>query len=365
MPDSQRILIGALRWACEYGLQALNYVRAVGLVKSRGKALGIRAVDEVYGSEWIFKARNVVNMAGPWCRDLASAFDRDEPSLFRSMLAWNVLFDRKSISCCATAVSPPGPHQHTYFVVPWKGMMLAGTGHAPWSDQEKHAIPNSEQLSRFCTDLNRALPGINVKTTDILHVFAGLQSARKEGGTEFAERDVFIRHADNGGVSGLYSVSGIKFTTARKIAEKTIGNLFPSMREKKGCFYDLHSPPPDSLETAGIYDFDWRPDQEDQTWKAEMRQLIERESVVHLDDLMIRRTSLGDNPSRATAMGPSLCDLFDWDEERRGREMKRVIEHFRFCKAYDLQGNLAAGTSDALNPTDMDRRDHEDFSDGR
>ena len=49
---------------------------------------------------------------------------------------------------------------------------------------------------------------------------------------------------------------------------------------------------------------------------------------MHLDDLILRRTSLGDNPRRALRVAPELCDLFDWEEERRRKEIRRVEEQF-------------------------------------
>jgi len=328
IPDTQKVLMGALRWGCEYGLHALNYVRAVKLIQTKGVARGVIALDEETGLRYEFMGTRIINAAGPWCRELAAAFDRDQPSLFHSMLAWNVLFDRKSISPHAVAVSPPGPAAHTYFVVPWKGKVFAGTGQAPWAHSNENPGPSSSQLQHFCADLNRALPGIDLGESDILHVFSGLQSAQVENGTDFSKRDVFISHADRGGPKGLYSISGIKFTTARKAAEKVIRKIYPEVRFRKD-FYDRYPPPADATAAAGVYDFDWVPDLNDTDWKNEMIGLIREESAIHIDDLVIRRTSLGDNPSRALNVAPALCDLFNWDQERKYMERERLEQHFR------------------------------------
>ena len=339
IPDTQRLLIGALRWGCEYGLQALNYVRATDIVKHRGKTVGLLVQDEETNSEYQFDCELVVNAAGPWCRDVATHFDQDEPLLFHSMLAWNVLFNRPAISHYATAVSSPGPLGRMYFIVPWKGMMFAGTGHAPWRNHSRDPHPTREQLNRFCSDLNHTLPGIDLEENDIIHVFAGLQSAKKEGGTDFAKRDVYVRHADMGGPEGLHSISGIKFTTARKVAEKTIHRLFPAMKNNEGSLHSLFPPPPDATRKAGIYDFNWSPVQGARQWKEELAELILKEAVVHLDDLILRRTSLGDNPARAMSLAPTTCGLFDWNNTRKHQEIERLHNHFQF-----LQGNAISMT---------------------
>src|SRR3990172_8258364 len=97
MPDSQRVLMEILRWACNYGATALNYVEAVQLLKDKKGIAGIIAIDHESGQYHEFRTNVVVNACGPWCRDIAARFDRDEPTLFRSMMAWNVLFNRKAL----------------------------------------------------------------------------------------------------------------------------------------------------------------------------------------------------------------------------------------------------------------------------
>jgi glycerol-3-phosphate dehydrogenase len=337
VPDSQRIVIGALRWACEYGLNALNYVRATGLVKEKNNAVGITACDEETFAKLEFRGKLIVNATGPWCRDLAQHIDRDEPTLFRSMLAWNVLFNRQAISSYAIAASPPGSSAHTYFVVPWKGMMFAGTGHAPWDKKDKDPRPTDAQLEHYCHELNRALPGINLDKSDIVHVFAGLQSAKVEGGTEFTKREVIIDHSENGGPNGFFSISGIKFTTSRKVAEKVINKLYPDVSNVH-CHPHRSCPPPkDATTPIGVYPFDWEPDKDDNTWIEPLIKVAMDESVIHLNDLVVRRTSLGDNPARAMALSKDLCKSMGWNDDQIQKEIKRIKQHF--CWANTLKKN--------------------------
>ena len=46
--------------------------------------------------------------------------------------------------------------------------------------------------------------------------------------------------------------------------------------------------------------------------------------MIHLDDLLFRRTNLGDDPQRAVALAPELCDLFSWDKGRGAAELARL-----------------------------------------
>jgi glycerol-3-phosphate dehydrogenase len=79
----------------------------------------------------------------------------------------------------------------------------------------------------------------------------------------------------------------------------------------------------------GMYDFDWYPRDGDPSWKDPLRRIIEEESVLHLDDLMIRRTSLGDNPARAMKISREICGIFRWDADRCRIEIDRLRKIFR------------------------------------
>ena len=57
--------------------------------------------------------------------------------------------------------------------------------------------------------------------------------------------------------------------------------------------------------------------------------MAEEESVVHLDDLVVRRTDLWETPDLAVKLAPSLCSLFSWDDARRATELERLESALR------------------------------------
>ncbi|MFQ5757707.1 MAG: FAD-dependent oxidoreductase, partial [Acidiferrobacterales bacterium] len=143
MPDSQRLLIELLRWACGLGATALNYVDALKLFKSKTGVGGVVATDRISGELCEFRAKVVINATGPWCGELAQRFGRAKSLPFNNSLAWNVLFDEAAISKdYAVAVAPKKPGAQTYFLLPWKGRLLAGTGHARWNGSVEQPMPS-------------------------------------------------------------------------------------------------------------------------------------------------------------------------------------------------------------------------------
>jgi glycerol-3-phosphate dehydrogenase len=342
MPDPQRVLIAILRKACSLGATALNYMEAMELLKDGNTAVGIKAVDRENGDVCEYHAPFVINAAGPWCESLSDRFGSRRPGLFLRSVAWNVLLDRKPASDHALAVKPNVTDGQTYFVLPWKGKMLAGTGHAPFSRGGDAPAPSEEQLLGFLENLNMSMPGLDATGTDILHVYSGYLPVTDVGGTTLTAREVIFDHGRNGGPRGLYSLAGIKFTTARKVAGKTLSTIF-----RKGKGRDVHGRRGD-MEGAfendeslqGMYDFDWHPRDGDPSWKDPLRRIIEEESVLHLDDLMIRRTSLGDNPARAMKISRETCGIFRWDEDRCRLEIERLRNTFRSV-VVDLSGGVS------------------------
>jgi glycerol-3-phosphate dehydrogenase len=227
MLDSEQIVFNLLGWSYKNGSFALNKVKAEELLLEGKKVRGVRARNRESDTVHDFRSDVVINAAGPWSRSVAAKFDRDIPGLFAGSIAWNVLFDKPSISSHAVAVKPQKPNSRTYFLVPWKGKLLAGTGHAPWRGDPENPVPDDAILESFIDDLNCAVPSLDVKSHDIEHVFSGLLPVKKAGSANLTKREVILNHAVHGGPQGFYSISGVKFTTSRRVAEKAMKLIFP------------------------------------------------------------------------------------------------------------------------------------------
>jgi glycerol-3-phosphate dehydrogenase len=64
-------------------------------------------------------------------------------------------------------------------------------------------------------------------------------------------------------------------------------------------------------------------------WRQSLRPLIAEEAVRHLDDLVVRRSNVGDNPARSLELAGALAELFGWKEERRENEIRRLKDSVR------------------------------------
>jgi glycerol-3-phosphate dehydrogenase len=227
-PDMPRLLLEVLRWACAEGAVALAQVEAVGLLMEGGRAAGVRAKDLKSGAELHLRAPEVINTTGPWAASFAAACGGHAPGLFVPTLAWNIAFRRPALADHALAVAPRRKGAQTFFLVPWQKALLAGTGHALWRDGPEQVRVPEPVLDAFIADLNDAVPGVGLKRDEILRVFAGLLPGQRAEAAVLARRPMIVDHGTSGGPAGLYSVRGVKLTTARAVAARALGHAFPS-----------------------------------------------------------------------------------------------------------------------------------------
>ena len=306
MLSSERLLIEMLRWASAAGAAALNYVEAVDLSMAGSIVDGVIARDRLSGERLGFRAPCVINAAGPWCRALAGGFDRRIASgdrLFRPALAFNLLFDRPPPAEVALAVEPDRPNAATYFLLPWKGRLMAGTFHAARPDGTTDARPAETEIAAMIDDLNAAVPGLDLGRDRVVRVLAGLQPAAAPGGAEPSNRPVMLDHGADGGPRGLYSVSGVKYTTARLVAEKTIGAAFPGRARALPT-----RPAPGPAGEAGLFALP------DDALADRLKRIVREESVVHLDDLLNRRIDPADWLDDGDAAVRRVRRLLEWDD---------------------------------------------------
>lgn len=222
MTDPDRLFDAIVSRACRSGANCQDQVEGKRLRVENDRVVGVEAIDHRTGAMVNYDAPVVVNCAGPWCRELAEAFDRDLPQLFRPTLAFNLLLDRQPLSRFGLAVCPHNQPNRTCFLVPRHDRILAGTFHATWSAPITRPEPTEHQLLDFLDQLNQAAPTLNLSLRDILRVDAGLLPAAREGSSSTATRPVIHDHGTAQGPNGLYSICGVKYTTARCVAEQTL-----------------------------------------------------------------------------------------------------------------------------------------------
>jgi glycerol-3-phosphate dehydrogenase len=324
MPNPQRLLIELLRWASHCGAVALNYVAASQLVVKNNLVAGLEAHDHETDKSLRFRAPVVVNCSGPWCQEVAEQFGLKAERLFYPSIAFNLLLKRDPVSRMAVAVSPEKAGGQTFFLIPMMGYTLAGTYHANWANQGDHPIPTNRQIDACLDRLNLSFPSLRLQRRDVVRVYAGCLPAVAADSHFQARRPAIVDHGKHGGPCGAISVSGVKFTTARLVAEKTLRRVVDSTGKRFPPYGSAGRPGRNfELEVSDFPDayFDNKSSFADQ-----VRRLAESESVIHLEDLLLRRTNWGERFGDLPRIIELVCESLGWEEARKKSEIQRFAK---------------------------------------
>jgi glycerol-3-phosphate dehydrogenase len=150
-------------------------------------------------------------------------------------------------------------------------------------------------------------------------VYSGLLPATEQGSTELTSKPLIHDHGGNGGARGLFSVSGVKYTTARDVAEKTLRRAFAGLGEigeETGRPQGRVIPAIGAAADGNTGD----------NLAEAVRRFADDEAVVHLDDLLLRRGDWGDDPRTLQRTGQAVAEMLGWDQARRGAELDRLAE---------------------------------------
>lgn len=225
--DSAALVAALQKQAEASGVTIVEHAEALALEARQGSVNALKLRRAQGGDEEI-EAPVVVNAAGPWSAELAARFDRPLPEIFKPSLAFNLVLDLPHQAPHGLAVSPPHQTDPTLFLYPIRGGTFAGTWHTAWHGDPGRVAPCQADIDAFLEALNHSLPALGATHRHILKVHAGLLPVQETGTTKLSVREIIWDHGSAGGPVGLYTVSGVKFTTARRVAANLMSRVLAS-----------------------------------------------------------------------------------------------------------------------------------------
>ena len=346
MCSSERLVMAVLRAAITAGAEVANYVEVTGFLSEGRRIAGVRVADRLTGDQFTIQARAAINACGPWADKTLELLD-PQPGRPRLPLsrAFNVLVNRHLTTEYAVGVygqaqfaSPDGTvskETRMYFMTPWHSGSLIGTEHLAYHGGPDDASVTDLEGDEFLATINDAYPPAHLSLGDVVAVYAGLLPAaghRTNRVTPLKHHQI-VDHSRSDGLGGLISMIGVKFTEARRVAEKAVDIVLRQLgATAPGC--STHVTPvhggdigsfheflgrelaslPNGIETADIEDLAHRygasypevlehlPTQAESSGALWELSPLQRAEVVHgvrnemaqkLSDVVFRRTTLG------------------------------------------------------------------------
>jgi glycerol-3-phosphate dehydrogenase len=304
--STERLTIGLLRAAEAAGAQAANHAEAVALLRATGRVAGLGVRDALSGATHEVRARVVVNAAGPWADDLLAlaGLRRPRAPLLR---ARNVVLRRPPSVPFAVGARQGGRY---LFLVPWEGRTIAGTSYEPAD------APPSDPLD-FLAEAAAAFPWAGIRGADVAVVHEGLVPGRG-GAAGLSTRPRLHDHEAEDGLPGLVSLQGVKYTTARAVAEQAVDLVARRLgRALPGC------------RTASTPLAEARP--LEPPLEEATRRAVRDEMAVTLADAVLRRLDLGTggapSPDQLDAVAGVMASELGWDDARERCE-KAALARF-------------------------------------
>lgn len=243
--DTERLTLAFIASAVNLGADACNYVEATDFLMKRNQIVGVSARDIIADEDFEIRSKVVVNSTGPWVDRILESLDRvPGPPVFQPSLAINMI-TRQLVDDYAAGVpswlgeSNSGgsnqPASHMLFVSPWRGNSIIGTFHSHFQgDPDKFSL-QEQDLQEFIDETNSAYPGANLDLDDIKFVHFGFLPEvpnPKRTEVKLVRKSRIIDHLSDDGLSGLISVMGVKYTTARHTAENVVDMVFKKLGKR-------------------------------------------------------------------------------------------------------------------------------------
>jgi glycerol-3-phosphate dehydrogenase len=312
--DDARLVLRVLQEALSAGGVAVNYLAATRVLRTAGTVDGVELLDALSGASYTIKAKVVVNATGAWAdglRQNAAAGPKLRPLRGSHLLlpAWRLPV--------AQAVSLMHPRDgRPVFAFPWEAVTLVGTtdvDHGAGMKVEASITP--DEVAYLMQALEFQFPELGLRLDDIIATFAGVRpvidSGKADPSREARDHAVWLEQ-------GLLTVTGGKLTTFRLIALDALAQCAPLLpgRQTRShvsrTFRQLEPLPPNVALTAaqaqrlegryGTYagellaaahGEEMETIAGSETLWAELRWAARTEAVIHLEDLLLRRTRLG------------------------------------------------------------------------
>ena len=221
--NSERLLLEFILSAAEAGAEVANYVEAISFLNQDDRIIGVRAKDIQTEQIFDIQSRLVINSTGAWIDCLLQKASLQ--SEYGTSVAMNVIVNQiwPDVAVGLTSQPVSGRSPQVLFIVPWRNKSMIGTWHIPWRDAPHTFKMNEAIVQEFLDQINSAYPPLKLSLEDVRHVtwgFLPVHKADTHKQTVRLTRDgVIIDHQKKDGISGLISILGVKYTTARVVAE--------------------------------------------------------------------------------------------------------------------------------------------------
>ena len=232
--DDARMVVLNARDAAERGATIMSRARVTSARRENGH-WSVTLLDQSTGKSRDFKARMLVNAAGPWVDQvLAGAFGRNNVHNVRLVQGSHIVVRKKFAD--ARAYFFQNPDNRIIFAIPYeKDFTLIGTTDRDYTDDPKNVKISEEEIAYLCNAASEyfAEP---VRKDDIVWSYSAVRPLYDDGASKAQEatRDYVLKLDQCADEAPLLNVFGGKLTTYRRLAEHALEKIGEAIGAKGG-----------------------------------------------------------------------------------------------------------------------------------
>jgi glycerol-3-phosphate dehydrogenase len=360
--DDARLTLAVAATAHAFGASILPRCEVLGaLSEPGGRVNGVVVLDHESGSSYRLSTRVVVNATGVWTDQLRERLGLKGRHLRPSRGAHVILPPGLvELQAAVTVLSPDD--QRPVFLIPHPEGTLLGTTDLYHEHDLDDVRPTDQEVDYLLKAAATAFPGKGIERSQLRGAFAGLRPILDTHADEPSEAS---REEDIWEESGVISVAGGKLTTWRSTAEETVDTVLEHLSEERARHAARCHTKGTALVGVAAGDLAARLQEAHQllpqvaagmarrlgslAWHsvplartpaelgplidgfdltaAEVRAHLRWAAVLHLDDLIIRRTRLGMWQPEAVdqllpILQPVVTEELGWDSRRWDKDLE-------------------------------------------
>jgi len=354
--DDARLVLRVLGEARADGAEALNGLKVIEMLREDGKVCGLLAEDSESGQRFNFRSRAVAQATGAWADALRK---QDGPEHIRPLRGSHLMLPHWRLPVAHAISFMHATDRRPVFVFPWEGATVIGTTDLDHRDSLEHEVRiTAEEVDYLLSACAQQFPAAQVGRDDVLSSWAGVRPVVSDGDDKAKPSDEKREHM-LWVEPGCVTLAGGKLTTFRLLALEVLQACAGFVGKPVDDHGQAVFRPLSAAELTGLSAIQQRRlrgrhgqalsqlavlldelgsqtvGSLDTLW-IELAQACDNELVLHLDDLLLRRTRIGLLlPNGAEAELPQIRTLcqsrLGWDDARWDAEQQQYLELWKSC----------------------------------
>lgn len=310
--NDARLTLDTLRSAARAGALVLNYCRFDD-ARLDGRDWVCEVRDRLSERRLTLRTRAVVNATGPWAQGLPHS--RVKLRLTKGI---HLVVDRARLPVPETVVMTEA--NRILFAIPWGERTILGTTDTDYQGSLDEVRADAADVDYVLRVTNEFFPTARLQPADVISSWAGLRPLIAD--PKGRPSDISRSHQIQNPEPGWWDVAGGKLTTYRLMAGQTVDRIVAALGVRAGpCRTGCEPllPGREAHETSGLLPPPFH--------RAAVEHYVSREWAVHLEDVMVRRTSWHYYHREADEMAMRVAEWMSewlgWSTEQGAAELAR------------------------------------------